>query len=168
MPMVCKSRDQARRILEEGKDPAIEKKTEKLQTKLEQQAQLIVLEHQAARVTVRELYERWAGLVGLRVPSDVVERCLNHTEENKVKRIYQRQELKSEQAEAWRLLGARLDLLTSQDCCHTDCRRTLAGWNSSHSLQCAYLEWRGRSKRYAGASVVGLWREYAACLFPCE
>ncbi|CAG1023251.1 hypothetical protein MTYM_02304 [Methylococcales bacterium] len=51
----------------------------------------------------------------LRVPSDAVERCLNHTEENKVKRIYQRQELKAEQAEAWRLLGERLELLTRTD-----------------------------------------------------
>lgn len=40
--------------------------------------------------------------------------CLNHTEENKIKRIYQRQELKAEQAEAWRLLGDRLELLTSE------------------------------------------------------
>ena len=62
-PLVRKSRDQARRILEAGKDPAIEKKTEKLQFKLEQQAQLIILEHQAARVTVRELFQRWASLV---------------------------------------------------------------------------------------------------------
>jgi hypothetical protein len=40
----------------------------------------------------------------LRIQPDVIEKCLNHTEENKVKRIYQRQELKAEQAEAWRVL----------------------------------------------------------------
>jgi hypothetical protein len=37
----------------------------------------------------------------LLIQPDVIEKCLNHTEENKVKRIYQRQELKLEQAEAW-------------------------------------------------------------------
>jgi hypothetical protein len=51
----------------------------------------------------------------LKVAPDVIEKCLNHTEENKVKRIYQRQELKAEQAEAWRLLGDRLNLLVNMD-----------------------------------------------------
>ncbi len=52
---------------------------------------------------------------GLGVAPDVIEKCLNHTEENKVKRIYQRQELKAEQAEAWRVLGERLNLLVNMD-----------------------------------------------------
>ncbi|MDD5460754.1 MAG: hypothetical protein PHG00_03845 [Methylococcales bacterium] len=52
---------------------------------------------------------------GLGVAPDVIEKCLNHTEENKVKRIYQRQELKVEQAEAWRKLGERLSLLVNMD-----------------------------------------------------
>jgi len=38
-------------------------------------------------------------------------RCLNHVEQNKLKRIYQRHELKAEQRGAWRLLGERLSLL---------------------------------------------------------
>ncbi|MDR3371206.1 tyrosine-type recombinase/integrase [Rhodoferax sp.] len=50
---------------------------------------------------------------GLGVRPDVVEKVLNHVEQNKLIRIYQRQELKAEQQEAWRLLGERLDLLTS-------------------------------------------------------
>ena len=51
----------------------------------------------------------------LLIQPDVIEKCLNHTEENKVKRIYQRQELKAEQAEAWRVLGERLSLLVTMD-----------------------------------------------------
>ncbi|MCF6211574.1 MAG: hypothetical protein L3J88_08670 [Gammaproteobacteria bacterium] len=43
------------------------------------------------------------------------ERCLNHVEQNKLKRIYQRHELKSEQKEAWRLLGDRLTLLLTSE-----------------------------------------------------
>nr|VFK12897.1 MAG: Integrase [Candidatus Kentron sp. LPFa]VFK29153.1 MAG: Integrase [Candidatus Kentron sp. LPFa] len=45
------------------------------------------------------------------VMGEVIERCLNHVEPNKLKRIYQRHERKAEQREAWRLLGERLTLL---------------------------------------------------------
>ncbi|CAN0620158.1 Site-specific recombinase XerD [Burkholderia multivorans] len=51
----------------------------------------------------------------LGVDGDVIEKCLNHTEENRVKRVYQRAVRKEEQAEAWRRLGDRLDLLTRPD-----------------------------------------------------
>jgi len=51
----------------------------------------------------------------LGVMGEVIERCLNHIEQNKLKRIYQRHELKSEQKEAWRLLGERIQLLLSTD-----------------------------------------------------
>lgn len=51
----------------------------------------------------------------LKVAPDVIEKCLNHTEENKVKRIYQRQELKAAQAEAWQRLGQHLELLINMD-----------------------------------------------------
>jgi hypothetical protein len=51
----------------------------------------------------------------LGIAPDVIEKCLNHTEENKIKRIYQRQKLDTEQAHAWRLLGERLDLLVNTD-----------------------------------------------------
>lgn len=50
---------------------------------------------------------------GLGVLSQVIERCLNHVVANKLKRIYQRHELKAEQKEAWRLLVDRLGLLHS-------------------------------------------------------
>lgn len=51
----------------------------------------------------------------LHVLPEVAERCLNHVEENKVKRIYQRHSYENEMREAWRLLGERLDLLTRAD-----------------------------------------------------
>ena len=54
-------------------------------------------------------------MVSLGVLPEVAERCLNHTEENKVKRIYQRHSYEAEMREAWRLLGDRLDLLTRTD-----------------------------------------------------
>ena len=42
---------------------------------------------------------------------DVIERCLNHTEENKMKRIYQRAQYEEPMRNAWRLWGERLTLL---------------------------------------------------------
>jgi hypothetical protein len=51
----------------------------------------------------------------LGIAPDVIEKCLNHTEENKVKRTYQRQKMELEQAQAWRVLGDRLNLLVNTD-----------------------------------------------------
>ena len=66
--------------------------------------------------TPHDLRRTGATMMGdLGVAPDVIEKCLNHTEENKVKRTYQRQELKAEQAEAWRVLGDRLNLLVNMD-----------------------------------------------------
>jgi integrase len=66
--------------------------------------------------TPHDLRRTGATIMGnLKIAPDVIEKCLNHTEENKVKRIYQRQELKTEQAEAWRVLGERLNLLVNMD-----------------------------------------------------
>ena len=48
----------------------------------------------------------------LGVDGDVIERCLNHVEPNRIKRTYQRQRTDAAKAEAWRLLGDRLELLT--------------------------------------------------------
>lgn len=56
-------------------------------------------------------------MVALGVLPEVAERCLNHIEENKVKRIYQRHSYENEMREAWRLLGERLELLT---CCSSN------------------------------------------------
>ena len=41
----------------------------------------------------------------LGVIGEVIEHCLNNVEQNKLKRTHQRHELKTEQREAWRLLG---------------------------------------------------------------
>lgn len=51
-------------------------------------------------------------MVSLGVLPDIVERCLNHVEENRMKRTYQRHTYAAEMKEAWRLLGERLELLT--------------------------------------------------------
>jgi len=62
--------------------------------------------------TPHDLRRTGATMMGeLGVMGEVIERCLNHVEGNKLKRIYQRHELKAEQREAWRLLGDRLALL---------------------------------------------------------
>ena len=50
-------------------------------------------------------------MTALGVLPEVAERCLNHTEENKVKRTYQRHSYAKEMAEAWQKLGAHLELL---------------------------------------------------------
>lgn len=45
----------------------------------------------------------------------MIEKCLNHLDENRMRRIYQRAVKKEEQIEAWRKLGDRLDLLSRLD-----------------------------------------------------
>ena len=52
-------------------------------------------------------------MVALEVLPEVAERCLNHVEGNKVKRVYQRHRYENEMRQAWALLGERLELLTS-------------------------------------------------------
>lgn len=65
--------------------------------------------------TPHDLRRTGATMMGnLGIQGDVIEKCLNHTQENKLKRVYQHQELKSEQAEAWRILGERLQLITGE------------------------------------------------------
>lgn len=78
--------------------------------------------------TPHDLRRTGATLMGdLGISPDVIEKCLNHTEENKMKRVYQRQELKAEQAEAWRLLGERLNLLVNMDASNVVLLRMNAG-----------------------------------------
>lgn len=50
----------------------------------------------------------------LGVLPDVVEKCLNHIEQAKIKRIYQRPQYEVPMREAWRLLGERLELLKNK------------------------------------------------------
>lgn len=47
-------------------------------------------------------------MTALGVLPEVAERCLNHTEENKIKRTYQRHSYNKEMADAWRKLGDHL------------------------------------------------------------
>ncbi|MCY1537204.1 hypothetical protein D9M68_726920 [compost metagenome] len=54
-------------------------------------------------------------MTALGVLPEVAERCLNHTEENRVKRTYQRHSYVKEMTEAWQLLGERLEELTCTD-----------------------------------------------------
>ncbi|MGF6904560.1 tyrosine-type recombinase/integrase [Paraburkholderia sp. GAS348] len=64
------------------------------------------------RWTPHDLRRTGATLMGeLGVHGDVIEKCLNHLEQNKIKRTYQRAVRQQEQADAWRVLGARLELL---------------------------------------------------------
>ncbi|POR53880.1 uncharacterized protein DUF4102 [Paraburkholderia eburnea] len=75
--------------------------------------------------TPHDLRRTGSTLMGeLGVHGDVIEKCLNHTEENKIKRTYQRAIRQQEQIEAWQKLGDRLDLLTRDD---VDNVVTLAG-----------------------------------------
>lgn len=63
--------------------------------------------------TPHDLRRTGATLMGeLGVSGEVIEKCLNHVEMSKLKRIYQRHERREEQRDAWRRLGDRLDLLT--------------------------------------------------------
>lgn len=66
--------------------------------------------------TPHDLRRTGSTLMGeLGVMGEVIERCLNHVEQNKLKRIYQRHELKAEQRDAWRRLGERLALLLASE-----------------------------------------------------
>lgn len=74
------------------------------------------LELTRGKWTPHDLRRTGATIMGtLGVRPDVIEKCLNHVEQNRLIRIYQRQTLQEEQAEAWRLLGDRLELLTRED-----------------------------------------------------
>lgn len=66
--------------------------------------------------TAHDLRRTGATLMGeLGVRPDVIERCLNHIEQDRMKRIYQRHSYQDEMRDAWRLLGDRLALLTRAD-----------------------------------------------------
>lgn len=66
--------------------------------------------------TPHDLRRTGATMMGaLGVQSEVIERCLNHKEQNALKRIYQRHDYRAEMHAAWHLLGERLDLLSRED-----------------------------------------------------
>ncbi len=56
-----------------------------------------------------------ATLMGeLGVRPDVIEKCLNHVEPNRMRRTYQRHSAETEMRDAWSRLGERLELLTKE------------------------------------------------------
>ena len=66
------------------------------------------------KFTPHDLRRTGATLMGsLNVRPDVIEKCLNHIEQNKITRTYQHQTLAKEQAEAWKLLGEQLSIIIS-------------------------------------------------------
>lgn len=66
--------------------------------------------------TPHDLRRTAATLMGhCGVLSEIIERCLNHTEENKLKRTYQLQEPRQQMQEAWGLLGQRLEVLLADE-----------------------------------------------------
>ncbi|MDD5580057.1 MAG: tyrosine-type recombinase/integrase [Methylobacter sp.] len=90
------------------------RQTKTILTNRSKDSQALVLT--GGKWTPHDLRRTGATIMGnLKIAPDVIEKCLNHTEENKIKRVYQRQELKAEQAEAWRVLGERLNLLVNMD-----------------------------------------------------
>ncbi|ASF45473.1 tyrosine-type recombinase/integrase [Methylovulum psychrotolerans] len=105
-------------------DKSITKQIDGRQTKIiyshrSKHSQALVLPN--GKWTPHDLRRSGATLMGkLGIQGDVIEKCLNHTEENKVKRIYQRQGLEEEQAAAWQTLGERLNLLLGCLCLPND------------------------------------------------
>lgn len=90
------------------------RQTENILSNRSQHNQALVLT--GDKWTPHDLRRTGATLMGdLGIAPDVIEKCLNHTEENKIKRIYQRQKMELEQAQAWRVLGERLRLLVNAD-----------------------------------------------------
>ena len=76
------------------------------------QGKALILE--GGKWTPHDLRRTGATTMGnLGVRPDVIELCLNHVEQNQMKRTYQHQKLINERIEAWKLLGDRLELLTS-------------------------------------------------------
>ena len=64
--------------------------------------------------TPHDLRRTGATVMGnLGVRPDVIEKCLNHVEQNRMKRIYQRQTLRPEMLMAWEMLGEHLASLVA-------------------------------------------------------
>lgn len=64
--------------------------------------------------TPHDLRRTGATMMGnLGMSADVIERCLNHTEQDRLKRTYHQHQMLDEQKAAWHRLGERLSLLLS-------------------------------------------------------
>lgn len=66
--------------------------------------------------TTHDLRRTAATLMSmLGVMPDVIDKCLNHKEQNRIKGIYQRYDYQKEKREAWMILGERLALLAGNE-----------------------------------------------------
>lgn len=64
--------------------------------------------------TMHDLRRTASTMMGdLGIRPEVIDRCQNHMEQNRIRRTYQRYSYQPEMKHAWQLLGARLDALTS-------------------------------------------------------
>jgi integrase len=52
---------------------------------------------------------------GLGIPLDIIDRCQNHVMKGKVRRHYLHHDYAKEKAEAWRLLGDRIEAILSTE-----------------------------------------------------
>ena len=127
---IREAQEMARQLLTQGKDANEDKRIARLDGRAAQaeavaQANTRIADAEAlqARIDAREWFIpaenlRRTGatlMTALGVLPEVAERCLNHTEESRVKRTYQQHSYDAEKREAWRLLGERLELLTRGD-----------------------------------------------------
>ena len=72
--------------------------------------------------TPHDLRRTGATIMGnVNVRPDVIEKCLNHVEQNKMKKTYQHQALIAEQQQAWMLLGKRLAMIINSDTSNVPC-----------------------------------------------
>lgn len=65
-------------------------------------------------------------MVSLGVLPEVAERCLNHSEESKLKRVYQQYGYKNEMRAAWGLLGDHIAMLRNQEVCEDVSKQVLS------------------------------------------
>lgn len=74
-----------------------------------------VLKLAGGKWTTHDLRRTAATLMSmLGVMPDVIDKCLNHKEQNRIKGIYQRYDYQKEKRAAWLILGERLELLSSK------------------------------------------------------
>ena len=67
--------------------------------------------------TPHDLRRTMATLMGeIDIPSDVIDKCLNHSEPNKIKRTYQRQMMRPAMKQAWLTVGWKLETIFLQRC----------------------------------------------------
>lgn len=66
--------------------------------------------------TIHDLRRTASTIMGdLGIKPEIIDRCLNHKEQNRVRRTYQRYSYQSEMKEAWELLGKRLQGITAAE-----------------------------------------------------